>query len=308
MASVTGLVALKNCQYEEIPWLESLQSVQAICDELIVVDGGSTDATLEIMNSKLDKSRLTVLNFPWPDNFNWTQFALNYAYGKEHIKTEWGLFFTWDEIFPKYDFTKLDSLSKEVHYVRNYRMYVLGKDLVYPYIKKENIFRNIKDITFGIINHQEGPKSNFRDFGRLINCSKWFDGRKYIDIIGENPPYKGNYLDLLRQGQYPRGYRDMKRVADFGWKFYNTDVSFCSNENILKRKTISAEGYRNLPNHYNLPVPDDIMESYRGKIKNLLKHKPKKEKLPQLLSDYIDRLGNKQNIVRQLCAKWGYKW
>ena len=187
-------------------------------------------------------------------------------------------------------------------------MYVLGKDLVYPYIKKENIFRNIKDITFGIVNYQEGPKSNFRDFGRLINCSKWFNGKEYIDITEDNIPYQKNYLELLKSGQYPKGYRDLTRVADFGWKFYNTDVSFCSDEKILQRKTVSAEGYRNLPKNYNLPIPNDIMDSYKNKIANLLKLKPKKEKLPQLLDEYIDRLGSKHNIVRQLCIQHGYQW
>lgn len=306
MASVTGLIALKNCQGVEIPWVESLLSVQAICDHLIIVDGKSTDQTIEIIKSKLDSSRLTILEFDWPENSNWLQFARSYAYGKEFVKTDWVLFFTWDEIFPQWDFKKLDVISPDIHYVTNLRQYVLSPQHVYPYIKKENLFRNLKDITFGIVNYLEGAKANFRDFGRLINCSQWFDGTKLINIKDTNIPYQKDYLQLLQQGQIPKGYRDLKRVVDLGWEFYNTDVTFCSNEQILKRKTISYNNYKTLPLHYQLKsYPTDILETTRLKIRNMLQQK-KKLQLRQL--PYLKHERNLQNLVREECERVGIPW
>lgn len=311
MASITGLVAIKNCEKQEIPWIESLLSVQNICEHLIIVDGNSTDHTIEIVKSKLDNTRLTILNLEWPQNTNWLQFARSYAYGKEFIKTDWGLFFTYDEIFPNWNFNKLNELKSDINYVKSIRQYVLGPNLIYSYIKKENIFRNIKDITFGIINYKEGEKALFRDFGRLINCSKWYDGSKYIDTKDSNIPYKLNYLELLKTGEVPKGFRENNGIIDFGWEFYNTDVTFCSNEQIEFRKRVSFNNYQTLPDGYKLnSLPNNFLEATQNKIRNLLKNKQKiiKKKLPSILDNYLKQRINLKNIIRDECEKHNLVW
>ena len=68
----------------------SIQSLQNAIDELVVVDTGSADATVEIAKSYNAK----IFSFPWQDHF---AKARNFAL--EHVKSPWIIFLDADESF-----------------------------------------------------------------------------------------------------------------------------------------------------------------------------------------------------------------
>lgn len=68
----------------------SIQSLQNAIDELVVVDTGSEDATVEIAKSY----NARILSFPWQDHF---AKARNFAL--EHVESPWIIFLDADEFF-----------------------------------------------------------------------------------------------------------------------------------------------------------------------------------------------------------------
>ena len=45
--SISGYTTTRNCNQHQYPWRQSIKSMLGFCDEVVVVDGGSTDGTLE---------------------------------------------------------------------------------------------------------------------------------------------------------------------------------------------------------------------------------------------------------------------
>lgn len=85
---------LRNC----------LSSVKALVDEIIVVDTGSSDKTLEIAGEFTEK----IFDFKWSDNFS---EAKNFAIG--NATKEWILVLDADETISENDFSNLKSLTEK---------------------------------------------------------------------------------------------------------------------------------------------------------------------------------------------------
>lgn len=81
------LTAVTSATNEEARLARALRSVQGLADEIVVVDGGSTDRTVEIARQFTDK----VFVNPWPGYGKQKNFALDRAAG------DWVLFVDADE-------------------------------------------------------------------------------------------------------------------------------------------------------------------------------------------------------------------
>ena len=69
---VSGFMIVRNVAVQGYPFIEAIRSALPICDEFMVSDGGSTDATwpaLEVLRAQ-HGGRLTLFRDPWPDGRN----------------------------------------------------------------------------------------------------------------------------------------------------------------------------------------------------------------------------------------------
>lgn len=101
MVKLSACVIVKNEEKHLPRWLAC---VQQLADELIVVDTGSEDRTVEIAEA----GGARVFSFPWRDDFSAAKnFALEQATGK------WILFLDADEYFPPESISRARSLLEE---------------------------------------------------------------------------------------------------------------------------------------------------------------------------------------------------
>ncbi|MDQ0417079.1 glycosyltransferase involved in cell wall biosynthesis [Croceifilum oryzae] len=93
---------------DEEKWIgQCLESIHHVVDEMIIVDTGSTDQTVEICQSY----GATVLPYTWNENF-----ADARNYGLKHAKSDWILWLDADEEVDQKDISKLrESLDTEEH-------------------------------------------------------------------------------------------------------------------------------------------------------------------------------------------------
>ncbi|GMQ64318.1 TPR domain-containing glycosyltransferase [Vallitalea sp. AN17-2] len=149
---------------EEKYLVKCLESVKELVDEMIIVDTGSIDSTVDIAK----KFGAKILHYTWDNNFsNARNFSLKYA------SKDWILLMDGDDEFAKEDYSKFIQLvntsSKDAHYFKT--LSYAGK------IKNNNIITNLnlrllknnKKYKFrGAIHEQITPIEGKMDYN---NCS-----------------------------------------------------------------------------------------------------------------------------------------
>ena len=93
------------------PYLESIKSFANFCDEVIVVDGGSTDGSLDKL--KLIPKVKIIQGEEWKYNFDWLTMGRNLQRGLEECKNDWCFKFDIDYIFHEQYINKLKSVFKD---------------------------------------------------------------------------------------------------------------------------------------------------------------------------------------------------
>jgi glycosyltransferase involved in cell wall biosynthesis len=79
------------------PYLESIKSYVNVCDEVIVVDGGSTDGSLEKI-AQIPKVKI-IQGHKWERDFDWTILVKNIQIGYEACTGDWAFKFDTDYVF-----------------------------------------------------------------------------------------------------------------------------------------------------------------------------------------------------------------
>lgn len=82
-------VNVKNPETNQFPYMESITSYTQLADEVIVVDGGTTDGSIKKIEAISDK--IKVIEYPWPDDWTWDQLAHSTRVGYEACKGDWAI-------------------------------------------------------------------------------------------------------------------------------------------------------------------------------------------------------------------------
>lgn len=65
---LSGLVLTRNCIVNDYSYLHAIESLLAVCDEVVVSDADSTDGTLEVLTAWSQSTpKLRIVHYPWPD-------------------------------------------------------------------------------------------------------------------------------------------------------------------------------------------------------------------------------------------------
>ncbi len=125
MQGITALLIIKN----EAPWIERALLSVSWCDEIVVVDSGSTDGTLQIVQTRNKpwSSKLTLLSEPWRGYAGQRNFAMGQA------KNDWVFFLDGDEACSPELAKTIQNIANPTgnHYQIRRQEYFLGRPVNY---------------------------------------------------------------------------------------------------------------------------------------------------------------------------------
>ena len=201
---ISGYTHLLNPEEQGFPYLECVQSMLGFCDEVVVVDGGSTDGSLDKLRA-LGDDRLKIYDHQW----DWSEPGMDgmqKAYGRAMCTGD----FLWqqdaDEVVHEDDYQKIRDLVKR---------FPSGADLIdLPVVElwggsklfrtdrhpwKWRLSRNDFRITHGI---NKNARVIDEKTGKTYAKKGMSDGCEYIDIMtGDFIPHRSFYsreLEMLR--------------------------------------------------------------------------------------------------------------
>ncbi len=113
--SISGYTTTYNCISQKYPFIESIKSMLGFCDEVIVVDGGSEDGTLNKLH-ELEESDDRVKIIINKRDWNNKRFAVfdgdQKAVARSHCSSEWCWQQDSDEIVHEDDYEKVQNIIK----------------------------------------------------------------------------------------------------------------------------------------------------------------------------------------------------
>ena len=207
---ISGYTTTYNCISQDYPFEESIRSMLGFCNQVIVVDGGSTDGTWEFLET-LSKSNEKLIVKKNERNWSDQRFAVFDGQQKAEARSLCSGDFCWqqdsDEIVHENDYEKIQTLTRE--FPNNICLISLpvieywgGPDKVrmdiYPW--KWRLSRNLPFITHGIPAHLRKYDEQDRMF-----AAPGTDGCDYIhNVTGQIIPnatfYTQDVDNLRKQG------------------------------------------------------------------------------------------------------------
>lgn len=113
--TISGYTTTRDCIKSQYPWRESIKSMLGFCDEVVVVDGGSVDGTLQDLNKWAEsepKLKVYLVERDWSDE----RFAVYDGAQKSEARKRCTGQFLWqmdaDEIVHERDYDKIIHLCK----------------------------------------------------------------------------------------------------------------------------------------------------------------------------------------------------
>ena len=205
--TISGYTTTKDCNQNQYPWKHSVQSMLNFCDEVVVMDGGSSDGTYEELldwSEKEEKLKVYQTNRNWND----TRFAVYDGANKALARRKCTMDFCWqmdaDEVVHEDDYDKIKKLIKkfpgQIDIVSLPVVEYWGSDSkvrmdITPW--KWRVSRNMPNITHGI------PKELRRaDNNEQLYAYPGTDGCDYVDdSTYERVPHASFYTQEIDQAR-----------------------------------------------------------------------------------------------------------
>jgi len=116
--TISGYTTVRNCISQEYPWEDTVRSMLGFCQEVVVLDGGSTDGTWErLLELAAEDSRIVARQHArdWESK----RFAVFDGAQKAEARKLCTKEFCWqmdsDEVLPESDWPKVAELCKNLH-------------------------------------------------------------------------------------------------------------------------------------------------------------------------------------------------
>lgn len=115
---ISAFSFLRNADFYDLPFLESIQSVIPVVDEFVIALAKSDDTTLEQLHS-LNSSKIRIIHTDWKANDypRNTEYARQTDIAKAHCEGDWLLYVQGDEVYHQDDLPKLIRAVHEAHNV-----------------------------------------------------------------------------------------------------------------------------------------------------------------------------------------------
>jgi len=246
---ISGYTHILNPKTHGYPFVQSILSMMDFCDEVVVVDGGSTDGSVEFLQAELEQllgagrpkavnhdCRLNIVNRQWdPDEPGMD--GMQKAFGRAMCSPDSE--FLWqqdaDEVVHEDDYAKIIDLCRrfpsDVDVIHLPVVELWGDDRTVRTDRhswKWRLSRNNVRVTHGINIHARtmDPKT-----GRIYSKPGMSDGCEYIDIVsGEHLPHKGFYTKELEAArvenpeEYGRIMNDVFHKLPSVWHYSWADL------------------------------------------------------------------------------------
>lgn len=256
---LSGYTHVFNAETGGYPYIESIKSMLGFCDEVIVVDGGSKDGTVEKIKA-IGDDRVQVIERQW----DWEEPGMDgmqKAFGRAMCSGE----FLWqqdsDEIVHEKDYDKIRKLvktfPKDVNLLHLPVVEFWGDDKTVRTDRhswKWRLSRNDFSITHGIVKH---ARLMDEKTGKVYSKKGMSDGCEYVNIMTqEYIPHHGFYsqeLENLRvRNPQEYGKRMNKLFSELPSVYH---YSWCGLER--KIKNFKQTWNRMWSNLYQDPEPVD---------------------------------------------------
>jgi len=147
MAKISAHTNVTNPETMGYPYLESIKSYANLCDEVIVVDGGTTDGSLEKIK-EIKKVKI-IEGERWTKDFDWNVMPKNLQRGFEACTGDWAIKFDVDYIFHEnYVKAMKDEIASghlvaiELEKVNSVLVNRFFSKMFYPFIVNKKDFKN----------------------------------------------------------------------------------------------------------------------------------------------------------------------
>jgi len=252
---VTGFTFVRNGVKYDYPFLESINSLLPLCDEVIVAVGQSEDDTLERIKS-LQETKIRILETVWDETMRkgGTILSQQTNVALDQVKGDWAIYLQADEVLSEHDYSTIRDamlrykdenevegfLFKYKHFYGSYnyigdsrRWYrreiriVRPNDGVRSWGDAQGFRRNGKKLHvrfidaaiyhYGWVKPPEVQQLKQKNFNRLWHLDEWVD--QHIGDASEYYYSQGGRLKLF-DGVHPKVMKE--RIKRQSWKFtYN---------------------------------------------------------------------------------------